>query len=125
MNEAVVYRIFDATDRLIYIGATSNVTQRLAYHRTQSWWWALAHRVDVESHEDKASAHDAEWAAIAAEDPAFNLALRRGRPSSKPIHLTDPDATPVGSPLRRMTPPAERSYRPAGVPYSNTQQRRP
>lgn len=92
MSEPVVYRIFDATGRLIYIGATSNATQRLAYHRTQSWWWALADRVEVESHEDKASAHDAEWAAIAAEDPAFNLALRRGRPSSKPSHLSDADA---------------------------------
>lgn len=88
---AVVYRLFDADDRLIYIGATSNLAQRLDAHRTQVWWWALVARVTVEPHDDMPSAFDAEWAAIAGESPAFNLAKRRGRPSSRPHHLADED----------------------------------
>ena len=90
--EAVVYRVYDATDRLIYIGATSNLEQRLTYHRSQAWWWALATRVTSEPHPDMESAFDAEWAAIATEQPAFNVARNRGRPTSKPHHLSDADA---------------------------------
>jgi excinuclease UvrABC nuclease subunit len=91
-EQPAVYRVRDKDGRLIYIGATSNVTQRLAYHRTQAWWWPLADDITTEPHRDMASAHDAEWAAIAAERPAFNLALKRGRPTSRPHYLSEADS---------------------------------
>jgi predicted GIY-YIG superfamily endonuclease len=92
MSTPVVYRVYDATDRLIYIGATSNLPQRLNYHRTQAWWWSLAERVTESSvYPDMDAAHEAEWAAIATESPAFNFALKPGRPSSQPRPLSDAD----------------------------------
>lgn len=92
VSAPVVYRCYDATGRLIYIGATSNLEQRLTYHRSQAWWWSLACRITDEPHPDMEAAHDAEWAAIAAENPAFNLARKRGRPTSRPHWLSDEDA---------------------------------
>ena len=91
MTGPVVYRVHDATGRLIYIGATSNLDQRLANHRSQAWWWKLAHRITHEAHSDMEAAHDAEWAAIADENPAFNLARGRGRPTSQPHYLAPAD----------------------------------
>lgn len=92
MSTPVVYRVYDATGRLIYIGATSNLPKRLTYHRSQAWWWSLAaHVTESQVYPDMEAAHDAEWAAIAAESPAFNLALKRGRPSSRPRALSDAD----------------------------------
>ena len=69
----VVYRIYDADSRLIYIGATKNLKQRLENHRSVSWWNSLTARVEVESYPDVKSALTAEAAAISTERPAFNL----------------------------------------------------
>lgn len=74
-----VYRIYDVDGRLIYIGATSNLTQRLVNHRTTVWWWSLAARVEAEPQDDMDTAFVVEHAAIRAEHPAFNLLDRRGR----------------------------------------------
>lgn len=88
---AVVYRIYDATDRLIYIGATSNLAQRLAYHRSASWWWGLRVRVVEESHPHMASAVDAESAAIRSLKPPFNLRERGRWRDHSGLPLTDND----------------------------------
>lgn len=91
-NQPVVYRVFDADDRLIYIGATCNLEQRLIYHSTQAWWWSLAARISDEPHVDMDTAFQAEWAAIAAESPAFNIAKRPGKTPKRPYPLTPSDA---------------------------------
>lgn len=88
---AVVYRVYDATERLIYIGATTNLTQRLVHHRSQAWWWSLAARIAHEPHEDMAAAFVAETAAIRTERPAFNLVANRGRPTRFQHRLTADD----------------------------------
>ena len=73
MNAApLVYRVFDADDRLIYIGATKNLKDRMGNHRSLKWWHSLVARVETERHVDMESAFAAEAAAIAAERPAFN-----------------------------------------------------
>lgn len=69
---AQVYRIYDPTDRLIYVGATTNLDQRINCHRTQAWWYRLAHRLEVEPHGSVAEAFAAEKQAIHSERPAFN-----------------------------------------------------
>lgn len=89
---AVVYRCFDATDRLVYIGSTGHPERRLIHHRSQVWWYSLVARISYEVHDDIESARSAEWAAIADEAPAFNVAQRPGRPSSQPFPLSDADA---------------------------------
>jgi predicted GIY-YIG superfamily endonuclease len=73
MTDPAVYRIYDATGRLIYVGATGNVEQRLGTHRTQAWWWSLVDRVETEPHQELADAFAAELDAILAEKPVFNV----------------------------------------------------
>lgn len=34
-----VYRCFDASDRLVYVGCTNAPPKRLASHKNSSWWW--------------------------------------------------------------------------------------
>jgi predicted GIY-YIG superfamily endonuclease len=69
----VVYRAHDASGRVLYIGSTTNLRQRLGNHRSQSWWFSVTERFTTEIHEDLAAAQAAEAAAILAERPVANL----------------------------------------------------
>lgn len=74
-----VYRIFDASDRLLYIGMAYDVVQRIYLHRTQfrsTFGPTLVQNMDhytVEEYPDARAAHAAEKAAIEAECPPLNL----------------------------------------------------
>jgi predicted GIY-YIG superfamily endonuclease len=69
---AVLYRIYDARERLIYIGATSDLPARLRFHERMTWWHTLAARVESEELPDRRAAFIAEALAIQEEQPAFN-----------------------------------------------------
>lgn len=86
----LVYRVFDKTGRLIYLGATSNLDQRLDAHRTQAWWFSLLDRVETEPHPTMTEAFAAERTAIHAEKPAFNLHGGGGQAGAR-RRLTDAD----------------------------------
>lgn len=73
-----VYRIYDETGRLIYVGASSHVDERIGCHRSQSWWFALTARIDVEVHLTTRDAFQAEKRAIRSERPAFNATHKGG-----------------------------------------------
>jgi hypothetical protein len=69
----VVYRVYDANGRLIYVGQSINLHTRASEHRGQSWWWKpLAHRMRIELHPTQDSAKAAEKVAIQEETPVFN-----------------------------------------------------
>ena len=75
-----VYRIFDADDRLIYIGCARDVTSRLTLHTARSSQsprsWEIRRRMarhTVEEFPDLATARAAEAAAIRAEQPELNV----------------------------------------------------
>lgn len=69
----VIYRVFDAEGRLIYIGRTRTLTTRVKEHRTSSWWWKpLAAKLRVQLMRDELAAKAAEKRAIQEERPAFN-----------------------------------------------------
>ena len=75
-----VYRIYDADDRLIYIGCARSVTTRLALHTAPSSRsrasWGIRRRMarhTVEEHPNRAAARAAESAAIRAEQPELNV----------------------------------------------------
>jgi hypothetical protein len=69
---AVVYRLIGPLDSLLYVGVTGDFTERLRRHRSTSVFGHLIERWEVETHHDRASALDAERAAIAGEAPLFN-----------------------------------------------------
>lgn len=69
----VLYRVFDRTGRLIYVGHSINLHTRAMEHRSQSWWWKpLAHRMRIQILPTVAAAKAAEKAAIREETPVFN-----------------------------------------------------
>lgn len=73
---AVVYRMYDKRNRLLYIGATSNPKERLRHHRYQSPFWAEVVSVVYEDHASRTDALAAEAAAILAEQPVYNVLHR-------------------------------------------------
>lgn len=68
----VMYRCFDASGRLIYVGSTARWGRRMGEHRKQSWWFPLMARLKTVEHPTLESARAAEATAIQEEQPAFN-----------------------------------------------------
>lgn len=69
----VLYRLYDDTGRLIYIGSTSQMPDRMSGHRHLVWWLPLVAKMRVELHPTIAAARQAEREAIIAEKPAYNI----------------------------------------------------
>jgi predicted GIY-YIG superfamily endonuclease len=68
-----VYRLYDADDRLLYVGMTSDSERRMQAHASGKVWWnQVAHQV-IEWHPGKADALTAEAAAIRTEFPRYNV----------------------------------------------------
>ena len=68
-----LYRLYDAKDRLLYVGITSDLMGRLTAHADKPWWPDVA-RKTAEWHPTRASAAEAEMKAIRSEDPVHNIA---------------------------------------------------
>jgi predicted GIY-YIG superfamily endonuclease len=68
-----LYRFFAADDSLLYIGITKNPLSRWQSHRRKAAWWSAVVAVAVEWHLYTNAAIDAEYAAIKAERPLFNV----------------------------------------------------
>lgn len=76
-----LYRHFDASGRLLYVGVAFNVVARTAEHQ-RSAWFDLVVRIEVERHPDRESAVKAERTAIDTEGPIYNRdpVTMRGKP---------------------------------------------
>lgn len=94
-----VYRLYDADDRLIYVGQSQRMGQRMRTHSKHSWWYELFDRIEVEYHPTRAAAMAAEATAIQEEQPAFN-AMHTGRKEGDWSHLTEDEVAIV---RRRIT----------------------
>lgn len=67
-----LYRMYDHTDTLLYVGITTNVERRIDKHRKRSFWDSVE-RVELQHFDARLDALDAETLAIATEQPVFNL----------------------------------------------------
>ena len=81
----VVYRCYDAADRLLYVGCTHDINGRMNVHAS-SWGNPASAalnmrmaRYETEEHPDKATARAAERQAIHDEAPLLNLHHQRER----------------------------------------------
>lgn len=81
MRRAVLYRHFDAEGRLLYVGASMNVMQRILQHSGSSWWFPDIVRIELEHMPDAATAKLAEIEAILTEKPLYNINHTDRRPS--------------------------------------------
>ncbi|MGW2074933.1 GIY-YIG nuclease family protein [Streptomyces sp. NPDC001953] len=70
---AAVYRLWDRDGNLLYIGSSYNPEERAKAHHRAEWGPLIARRTD-EWRDSREDAYDAEGRAIAAENPAHNVA---------------------------------------------------
>jgi len=92
---ASVYRFFDRSGRLLYVGCTKNLITRLRGHgfgERPSPWWPLVSNWTYEPFGDHAEALAAEARAIVSEHPLFNTDLTDraklpGRRRAANLHL--------------------------------------
>jgi excinuclease UvrABC nuclease subunit len=75
----VVYRCFDATGRLLYVGTTKQFTQRMDQHIRLSFWASYVARIRVEIPGSPFIAKLRESQVIYDENPRFNIHHRRPR----------------------------------------------
>ena len=89
-----VYRMYDATETLLYIGMTGHA-RRFDDHAVRRWFPAVA-KITLEWHGAEASARSAELAAIRSEYPLYNITgnARLGR-NAKTIAVTDIDTADI------------------------------
>jgi prevent-host-death family protein len=93
-RRTALYRLFDDSDALLYIGIAYDPTERWKQHTGTSPWWERVARKAVEWHPSRAVAEQAETAAIKSERPRYN-----GTGSATPmnVHKDFPIATEVST----------------------------
>lgn len=67
-----LYRIYDSSDRFIYVGISYDPRARIQQHRTRQPWGSEIARYSVEWFDDRAACEAAESAVIRAEKPPYN-----------------------------------------------------
>jgi hypothetical protein len=70
---ASVYRLFDADDRLLYVGCSESVRTRLNAHRCEKDWFPTVTRTTVQGFPTREEALAAELEAIRSEAPVHNV----------------------------------------------------
>lgn len=71
-ERTALYRLYDASDRLLYIGISNNPEARWARHRMYQTWWPQVARRDFSWLASREAAEAAEEEAIRLEAPVFN-----------------------------------------------------
>jgi predicted GIY-YIG superfamily endonuclease len=69
---AAIYRCFDKCDRLLYVGTSSNLAQRLRDHQSTKNWFQWIATIKVEHYPTRKEAVMAEHKAIVREHPEWN-----------------------------------------------------
>lgn len=77
-RRTALYRFFDASDVLLYVGISVNPKVRDYHHARQSAWWPKAARKEICWYDTWPEADAAETAAIAIERPLYNIAGATG-----------------------------------------------
>ena len=69
----VVYKFYDADDRLLYIGISASLTARLNQHADDRSWFREVASARVEHVQGRQAALDRELELIRAEKPLYNV----------------------------------------------------
>jgi len=73
-----LYRFYDATGTLLYVGITADPGSRWRKHAQEKPWWQQITSITLETHPTRAAALEAERQAILAEKPVHNVVHNRG-----------------------------------------------
>lgn len=79
-----LYRFFDASGDLLYIGITLNPAGRWKQHREDKPWWEEVADITIETYPDRPSVLEAERKAIITERPRYNKTHNTDRPVGRP-----------------------------------------
>jgi predicted GIY-YIG superfamily endonuclease len=67
-----LYRFYDRTDVLLYVGISLDLPARLRKHRREKTWWLEIANITIEPHDSRSDALAAETLAIETEKPLYN-----------------------------------------------------
>lgn len=73
----ILYRFYNHKGDLLYVGITADPSTRWPQHRRRQWWTQVA-TITVGHHPTRGALVAAETAAIASEQPAYNIHHRHG-----------------------------------------------
>lgn len=77
-----LYRLYDITGRLLYVGITSDWNRRRSQHAADKEWWTRVSQIALAELPSRKDALNAERIAIRTERPAYNQVGAGGRPGS-------------------------------------------
>jgi predicted GIY-YIG superfamily endonuclease len=72
-----LYRHFDESNNLLYVGISLSAFHRLSQHRDHSEWFKKIKNLTIEHFATREEAMAAERKAIKSENPKFNIAMRK------------------------------------------------
>jgi predicted GIY-YIG superfamily endonuclease len=77
MEHTILYRYFDSSGNLLYVGITKSQINRFSQHNAKSAWIPYIATATFEHFEFRQDAVEAETRAIQSENPKFNIAGSR------------------------------------------------
>lgn len=72
-----LYRHFDETGALLYVGVSLNTVSRLVDHKRTAKWFSRLARVEVQRFPTREASLDAERLAVETERPLYNIQLAK------------------------------------------------
>jgi excinuclease UvrABC nuclease subunit len=87
MEHTILYRYFDSSGNLLYVGITKSQINRFSQHNAKSLWIPLIHSATFEHFQFRQDAIDAESRAIENENPKYNIAGLRNQKSISIINM--------------------------------------
>jgi predicted GIY-YIG superfamily endonuclease len=79
----VLYRFFDFSGQLLYVGMTNNPSKRLRRHRSEKWWWVEIANIQLQHFSNRYDLRAAELEAIRSEKPIYNIVENDARVPNK------------------------------------------
>ncbi len=73
MNKHSLYRIFDESNKLIYIGISDKLLDRVRSHTKKKDWSGQIHKITIEYFNTRLESEEAERLGIINEKPAYNI----------------------------------------------------
>lgn len=101
MKPCYVYRHYDSSGDLLYVGITYHLKSRTAKHRSSSHWASAIDRIEYELLPDRKIASDIERWAVANMRPRFNIQYTSEASKLKAAGLGTPDQLVAEAAIRR------------------------
>lgn len=73
MRSFVLYRHFNKKGKLLYVGKSMSIFNRISNHKSNSFWFEKISSITLEKHESEELLNRAERKAIEEEKPFYNI----------------------------------------------------